>query len=136
MILRNATKGQCVKKIGLVLACLLLCAKAYAGEAQGQVADMLTSVTSTSTGTTYQFPRKSSLRTHFCRVAGTGAVTATVLIRGSNDGSNFVTTATLTLSGTTSASDGVVTEADWPYMNHQVSAITGTGAAVSCTTGF
>lgn len=127
-----------MKKLGLILALLLLCGNALAGEAQGQVIDTLTAATTTTTGTTWQLPQGSGLRTHFCSVAGTGAVSATIVAEGSNTGATgtFATTATLSPSGTTSATDAGTTWADWPYMRHRVTAISGTSATVNCTVGF
>lgn len=123
------------------LIALLLCAwlvPVWAGEAPGQVIDTLTTQTTTATGTTWQIPQGFGLRTHFCSVAGTGAISATILAEGSNTGATgtFATLATLSPSGTTSATDAIVTQADWPYMRHRISAISGTGATVNCTAGF
>lgn len=64
-------------------------------------------------------------------VAGTGAVSATVVIRVSNDGTNWIDMATITLSGTTSATDGFSSNADWMYVAAAVTAISGTAAAVT-----
>lgn len=66
---------------------------------------------------------------------GTGAITATVLIEGSNDAtySTWVTLATITLSGTTTTSDGYATIADWPNVRARTTAISGTSAAVTVT---
>lgn len=67
-------------------------------------------------------------------VTGTGAVAATITIQVSNDGVNPVGTAagTITLSGTTSASDGFAINAAWKYIRAVVSGISGTGATVYC----
>lgn len=64
-------------------------------------------------------------------VAGTGAVSATVLIQVSNDATNWITLATITLSGTNSATDGVAMSAAWGFVRGNVTAISGTGAAVT-----
>lgn len=64
-------------------------------------------------------------------VTGTGAVTATVLIQCSNDGTNWLTLGTLTLSGTTTATDGFASAAPWAFVRANVTARTGTGAAVT-----
>jgi len=67
-------------------------------------------------------------------VVGVGAVGATVTIQVSNDGVNAVTTAagTITLTGTTAASDGFATNAAWKYIRAVVSGISGTNATVTC----
>ena len=64
-------------------------------------------------------------------VTGTGAVGATIVIEASNDGATWVATplGTITLSGTTSSSDGFTTSnAPWKYVRARVTAISGTGA--------
>jgi hypothetical protein len=64
-------------------------------------------------------------------VIGTGAVTATVLIEVSIDGYNWLTLGTIALSGTTTHTDGFVAVGGWPNVRAQVSAVSGTGAAVT-----
>jgi len=71
-------------------------------------------------------------------VVGTGALTATVTIQCSNDGVYPVATSlgVITLSGTTSASDGFITQnAPWKWVRAVVSSLTGTGATVTVTQG-
>ena len=75
-------------------------------------------------------------------VTGTGAVTATVLIKATNEeatylGSkaNWITIGTITLTGTTTATDGFTTIAPWRYMVASVTAISGTGATVEVLMG-
>lgn len=70
-------------------------------------------------------------------VTGTGAVTATVIVEGSNESAtgNFLTIATITLSGTTTASDGFVATSSWQFTRARLTAISGTGAAVTVTMG-
>lgn len=64
-------------------------------------------------------------------VVGTGAVSATVIIEGTNNDVDWVTIATLNLTGTTRATDGGVAETLWSKIRGRVSAISGTGAAVT-----
>lgn len=70
-------------------------------------------------------------------VLGTGAVTATVEIEGSNDGAYWCDTplGTITLSGTTSHTDGFTVNAPWKYVRANITAISGTGANVSVLMG-
>jgi hypothetical protein len=70
-----------------------------------------------------------SKRTYQASVAGTGTVSATVNIEGSNDGVNFLTLGIINLSGTNSASDGFVSDAQWDLVRGNPTAISGTGAA-------
>lgn len=92
-------------------------------------------VTSTSTGNgIYKIGPKSSFQ---ATVVGTGAVTATVVIDVSNDGVYWCSTVmgTISLSGTTSSSDGFVSDAPWKYVRARVTAISGTGATVQVYMG-
>lgn len=82
-----------------------------------------------------QGPVPPGLRTFQATVVGTGAVTATVVVWVSNDGVHFITLGTITLSGTTSATDGFGTNAPWAYLRGEVTAISGTGAAVTLVGG-
>ena len=68
-------------------------------------------------------------------VAGTGAVTATVEIHVSQDAEGWMTIGTITLSGTTLASDGFAVAAPWGFVRAKVTAITGTGAKVKVIVG-
>jgi len=93
-------------------------------------------VTSTSTGAWIY--KDSPDATYFASVTGTGAVTATVVIEVSNDGTNAASTVmgTITLSGTTTAADGFTSQgAPWKWVRARVTAVTGTGATVQTTQG-
>jgi hypothetical protein len=70
-------------------------------------------------------------------IAGTGAVSATVEIYGSNTPtfSDALLLATCSLSGTTTDKTGAVIEAQWLYMWGKVTAISGTSATVNVTVG-
>jgi len=76
-------------------------------------------------------------RTYQASIAGTGALTGTVVIEGSNDNVNYLTIGTITLSGTTSDSDGFVSSAPWTFVRARVPAagITGTAAVITVTLG-
>lgn len=89
----------------------------------------------TSTGAGQIVAISPEMRTFSAFVAGTGAVTATVLIEVSNDGTVFFEAGTVTLSGTTVDADGFAINAKWAYTRINVTAITGTGAAVTVTLG-
>lgn len=94
-----------------------------------------TGVTSTGDGAAVQLP--AGVKSWQAQVTGTGAVSATVEIQFSNDGTNWMNHPdyTITLSGTNSDLDAF-TEAD-AYLYHRVSvtAISGTDAAVAVTVG-
>jgi len=97
----------------------------------GRVTDVLSGATTTVTGD-WQF--KDAPQASFqATVSGTGAVAATVVFDVSNDGIYAVETAlgTVTLTGTTSSSDGFTTDAPWKFIRARVTAISGTGAVVN-----
>lgn len=105
--------------------------------ASGRVYNLLdeAGVTSTTTGAAKY--KDSPYSTYQATVVGTGAVTATVVIDCSNDGTYWCSTplGTITLSGTTSSSDGFTTVAPWKFVRARVTAISGTGATVTVTEG-
>ena len=75
-------------------------------------------------------------------VTGTGSVGATIAIQVSNEdatwagtNSNWITIGTITLSGTTTATDGFTTVAPWKYLRANVTAISGTNATVTVLMG-
>ena len=75
-------------------------------------------------------------------VTGTGAVSATVAIQASNEdatwtgtNANWITIGTISLSGTTTATDGFTTDAPWKYLRANVTAISGTNATVTVLMG-
>lgn len=74
-------------------------------------------------------------RTLQASVTGSGSVSATVLVEVSNDNGQFLPLATITLSGTGSASDGFTSKARWGFLRATVTDISGTGAMVNCTAG-
>lgn len=96
---------------------------------------LLNAVTTTGAGTGVG-PSVSLNRTFQATVSGTGTVTATVNIEVSNDNTNYLTLGTITLSGTTSASDGFASQAVWTYVRGNVTAISGTGATVTSLMGI
>jgi hypothetical protein len=70
------------------------------------------------------------------RVAGTGAVSATVAIEVRNDAAGvWVNAGTLTMSGATTAGDGFAMAARYLQYRATVTAISGAGAAVTVTMG-
>lgn len=65
-----------------------------------------------------------------------GAGSAVVNIEVSNNGVNWLTFATITITlGTTDVSDGVVLTAPWGYVKATATTLTGTGAKVSVLMG-
>jgi hypothetical protein len=99
---------------------------------------LLNAAATTATGASWN-PRDTSANATYVyhsfqavgsTTASTGA--ATVLIEVSNDGTNFITLGTITLTlGTTATSDGFAVANTWEFYRARVSAISGTGALVS-----
>jgi hypothetical protein len=95
---------------------------------------LLDGETSVTTGRTFDLKNEATeYRTFMAKVSGTGAVSATVLVEVSNNNSDFFDLATITLSGTTSDIDGLVSDELWQYVRGRITAISGTGAAVTLT---
>lgn len=66
-----------------------------------------------------------------------GAGAATIVVEVSNNGSNWLTAGTITLTlSTTSSSDGFALDAPWVWVRGRVSAISGTGASVNLRAGI
>lgn len=104
----------------------------------GTVRNMYPEPGRTTTGAGVLLYKDSPEATFQATVTGTGAVTATVTIEFSNDGVNVLATVggTITLSGTTTSSDGfTTTSAPWKYARANVTAISGTGATMQVYMG-
>ncbi len=101
----------------------------------GSTRDIMVDKTTTGAGNTHF--NDSPYATFQATVTGTGAVTATVEIEVSNDGTNWCDTAagTISLSGTTTHTDGFTTTSPWKYVRANVTAISGTGASVDVVMG-
>lgn len=74
-------------------------------------------------------------------IAGTGALTATIIIEATNEAqiaaSNYLLLGTITLSGTTKDSDGfVATSVPWNVVRARLTAISGTAATVQVYMGM
>ena len=84
----------------------------------------------TTTSKTVATGRRNSLGV-VLKLTGTGAVTATVKVSGGFDGSNFVEVVSFEMSGTTSVLEGAVEDWPWSWLKLELTAITGTGAALT-----
>ncbi len=96
---------------------------------------ILSAATATGAGSSFEsFDKDRTYQAAGATSASTGA--ATVKIQVSDDDSNWIDLATITLSLTTSSSsDGFATSAPWRYSRANVTAISGTGAAVTVWMG-
>lgn len=100
---------------------------------------ILSAATTVQTGSVHaqDLNHGSPSRVVHSTVSGSGVVSATILIYGSTNFSatNGVLLATLSPSGTTSASDGVAITAPWPFVWADLTAISGTSASCTVTVG-
>jgi hypothetical protein len=98
------------------------------------MATLLNNATSVGAGAPYRASGPN--RSFQAVVSGTGAVSATVVVEGSNDvdasanPQNWLLLGTITLSGTNSATDGFPSNTNWMFVRMRISAISGTNAAV------
>ena len=94
------------------------------------------SVTTTGAGSNIQLNGKDAT---FQAIANgtSGAYSATVLVQVSNDGTNWETAITFSLSGTATTADsaGDTMSAPWKHVRGNVTAISGTGANVTLYIG-
>lgn len=78
----------------------------------------------TTTATGGAFSARSSTQTFQATVSGSGSVSATVVIEVKQDrAASWLTLGTITLAGTTSASDGFACAAQWALYRARVTAI-------------
>lgn len=99
------------------------------GDASVNTLTLATGVTADSTSTAVAAP--PGIKTFWGEVSGTGAVTTTIAVYGSrtSTAANGVLLATITLSGTTKATDAAAAStAAYPYYYVVFTNITGTGA--------
>lgn len=93
---------------------------------------LLARATTTVTGESRQFgPRPSA--TVEASVAGSGSVSATIIIEVSNTGDYWQTMDTISLSGTNSASSGFAIAARWEWIRARLTTISGASAQVNVT---
>jgi hypothetical protein len=91
--------------------------------------------TTTGAGDAFQVPDGRPDRTFQAIVAGTGSVSATVVVEVSSNNVDWMTLGTITLSGTTRAADGFASRAPWPMVRGNVTALSGTDARVALRMG-
>lgn len=87
----------------------------------------------TTNATTDAFLRLGANWNYQATITGTGAVSATVTIQGSNDGTTWATIGSaISLSGTGSAAGSTNATIPWRHHRSVITSITGTGATVNC----
>ncbi len=121
------------KMRSLLLLLLLLLLTLFSLPAMAGGKTLMSNVTAVSVGQAYFIPDAN--RAYQATETGTGTISATVLVQASNDGVGWITLGTITLSGTAVASDGFAALAPWMEVRGDVTAISGTGAAITLTVG-
>lgn len=106
-----------------------------------QGATAILTKTATGAGSTYEVNRKAEdAKQRVFQAAGTtsaGSGSATVVVQVSCNDSDWITLGTITLTlGTSSTSDGFASDAPWPYVRGNCTAISGTNASVTLYMGF
>jgi hypothetical protein len=97
---------------------------------------LLEGATATGPGTATDGSSPGGSKTFQAVLTGTGALTATVLIQGSNDNSHWTTVATISLDGSDDVSDSAETTKSFVYWRANIGAIAGTSASVDVITGM
>lgn len=94
---------------------------------------LLSPATSAVTGDPFDGPWNTARRGMVQAViTGTGALTATVTVQGSNNGVNWTTVGSaMSLSGTTSDTKTQAVDYPWALLRAVSASLTGTGATVS-----
>lgn len=87
-----------------------------------------TTVGATGTPMSGQYVNKMSIQGY---VVGAGAVSATIIVEGSNNGTDWVPISSLTMSDNGRAIDGGVLSTLFSTIRARVAAISGTGAAAT-----
>jgi hypothetical protein len=104
---------------------------------QQAVTKLLSAATATGAGDAYAVRNRQAKRVFKAKGAtssGTGA--ATVVIQASLTGDEWLTVGTITLSlATASSADGFACDAAWPLYRANMTAVSGTGAAVTALMG-
>ena len=103
---------------------------------------ILSAVTSTGAGSPIQLPSSiggvptSRLSFQAYGTTSSGSGTAVISVQVSNDGSNWLSLGTISLTlGTSSTSDGFVDDAPWAFVRGNITTLTGTTATVSLVMG-
>lgn len=96
---------------------------------------LLNNATATGAGSAISL-RSADVTFQATGITTAGAGSATTAIEVSNDGRSWLVVGTITLTlSTTAASDGFAISARWNFVRANVTAVSGTGASVTITTG-
>ena len=117
----------------LITMALALCFTASAS--MSDVTQLMTGWMITGTSAVFQpSGPKRTFQASGLVASSTGS--AVVNIQGSDDGTNWKTIGTITLTlGTSATNDGFVSDAPWRYVQANIGTLSGTGAIVTVTMG-
>ena len=104
----------------------------------GKVYSLITNATGAVTGDSFQHLSSKTNRCFQAVVTGTGAVSASVDIEVSNNGTNWNVLTTMAPSGTTAASviyTPTTNHFSWGFIRGKLNTISGTGATLNLTVG-
>lgn len=94
-----------------------------------KVVDLLGKATAVKTGVPYSGTWNANRRLKVQGIVnGDGAVEATIVVKGSNNGANWETLGTITLSDTDTDSGTVDIDYPWGFISADLTVITGTDA--------
>lgn len=98
-----------------------------------KVVNLLDKATSSQNGTPYDGPWNEMRRAkvHGIVEGGAGTLGATIVVKGSNDGKNYKTLGTITLSGVSGTNDTVDVDYPWAFVTADATAVSGTNAVAS-----
>lgn len=105
------------------------------GRVRPSVQTILSGATATGAGSTFE-PWGDTYTYHAFGTTGSGSGSATILIQVSNNGTNWITMGTISLTlSTTVTADGLSAIVPWKYHRANVTAISGTTATVTVIMG-
>ena len=122
-----------MKRIAAFVFLLSISLLAY----DGLITPLLSGVSITGAGIGVTMPQYATNRWMQATLSGSSAVSASVEIDGSTDNSNWVPIATILVASSPVVSQTAATQllSSAPYMRGNVTAISGTGATVTLTSG-
>lgn len=94
--------------------------------------ELLAPATIATTGAAYAGPWNDARRAMVqATIDGTGAVSATVVVQGSNNGKHWTQIGSMSLSGTDTDAKTLAVDYPWAHIRAVSSALSGTGATVA-----
>lgn len=102
----------------------------------GSLTKLIDGATATGAGTAKHMPATGRVTFQASGTTSAGAGAATIKVQVSNDNSNWLDLATISLTlSTTADTAGTAVDANWGYVRGNVTALSGTDAAVTLVMG-